>query len=377
MPLTRANAIRRVLARAGAFDLVLFNAAIFLLFACVGFLVDIMSGGRGPAGSVAANVVFSGAIALAYAWAGLTHPALVSLPVAVHFVYVLWFRSSPLAEAALSPTDALKRLQIDALGVVAGLAAGYACFIAFIHRTGARYIAAQTEIELARDIHRSLVPPVETRLDAFEFSGRSEPSGEVGGDLVDVVDLQAGAWAAYVADVSGHGVSSGVLMAMVKSAMRAELQAAPAGEVLGCLNRTLTPLTPPAMFVTLALVRCASDGRLSFALAGHLPILRIRPDGAVEELLIQQLPLGVDARAPYVEAPLPCEPGDLLVLVTDGLVEVFDAADREFGLERLKSVLAAHRSAPLSHLGQTMLETVRRHGAQLDDQTWLFIRRRA
>ena len=80
-------------------------------------------------------------------------------------------------------------------------------------REGSRYYKLHTELALARAIHRELVPPISRQIGEYEFRGVSIPSGEVGGDLVDLVDHDEGsAWTAYVTDVSGHGVPSGVLM---------------------------------------------------------------------------------------------------------------------------------------------------------------------
>jgi serine phosphatase RsbU (regulator of sigma subunit) len=91
-----------------------------------------------------------------------------------------------------------------------------------VRKQGLRYFRVQTEIELAEQIHRSLVPPIARHASNHEFYGVSAPSGEMGGDLVDVVQC-GNKRIAYLADVSGHGVPSGVLMAMVKSAIRMQL----------------------------------------------------------------------------------------------------------------------------------------------------------
>ena len=103
-----------------------------------------------------------------------------------------------------------------------------------MNSTAASYLRARAEIELARQIHQVLVPAVARTVGEYEFAGFSAPSGDVGGDLVDVVshgtDLwspraggAADGWFGYVADVSGHGVSSGLVMGMFKSALRMRL----------------------------------------------------------------------------------------------------------------------------------------------------------
>jgi serine phosphatase RsbU (regulator of sigma subunit) len=131
------------------------------------------------------------------------------------------------------------------------------------------------------------------------------------------------------------------------------------------------------MYLTFAGLASRGGNDLEFAVAGHLPILRITAAGDVIELTTAQLPLGFFEDTRFASATARCEPGDLLVVVTDGLVEVFDRADEEFGFERLKAHLAANRTRPLAAIASGLLERVRSHGPQLDDQTLLLIRRQA
>jgi serine phosphatase RsbU (regulator of sigma subunit) len=115
--------------------------------------------------------------------------------------------------------------QLVALGVGAifAIVIGYIAFINFVRREEGRYFRIQAEIELAREIHRSLVPTFERKLDGYEIFGASIPSGEVGGDLVDIAK-SSNEWIAYITDISGHGVASGVLMAMLKTSIRSGLE---------------------------------------------------------------------------------------------------------------------------------------------------------
>lgn len=370
--------MRRILAGARPFERLVLAAALFCLFGSMGFITDLMSGGRHAGLLLVTNVLFSGVIALSYAWALIVNPVLMVVPAAVHVAYAGYLvdlvPGLPLTEVA----DQRTRLWLDGIGIAAAISVSYTGFLMFISRTGARHVAVETEIALAREIHQVLVPSIERGLGGFEFYGRSVPSGEVGGDLVDVVELEGQAWMAYVADVSGHGVSSGLLMGMVKSAIRMRTRTATtASDLLTELNTVLQPLKHPTMFVTLALVSFDGDGRLEFSVAGHLPILRVLSDGTVEEITVANLPVGMMPGTRFTQAPLSCSPGETLALVTDGLTEVVDRRDREFGLERLKEILAAHRDQPLELMASGLLQGVRAHGAQFDDQTWLFIRRQA
>jgi hypothetical protein len=372
----RPNPLRKVLAGTSVNERLIFSAAVFCAFAGMGLITDVMNGGTQPTVALVINVLFAGTIAICYAWAAVVDSRLMPVPLLFHLFYATILFDAIPAGPPLTGADVREaRLRLDGMGLAAAISLSYICFLAFINRTGARHVAVRTEIALARDIHRVLVPPIALRLGSFEFSGRSLPSGDVGGDLMDVVDLGDGAWLAYVADVSGHGVSSGLLMGMVKSAVRMRVRAqASASELLTDLNTVLEPLKHPAMFVTLAVITCDAAGQMAYSLAGHLPIVRIRQDGRIEELSLSHLPVGMMPGTTFGHAPLSCEPGDTLALLTDGLIEVFDKKDNDYGLARIEGLLSQHRGKSLEGMADQMLGAVRAHGPQLDDQTWLFVR---
>jgi serine phosphatase RsbU (regulator of sigma subunit) len=244
-------------------------------------------------------------------------------------------------------------------------------------REGLRYSSAHAEIRLAREIHATLVPDVSGRDQGLTWRGRSRPSGDVGGDLVDVVENPRG-WCATVADVSGHGVAAGVLMGMFKTAFRAVLSdARDIAEVATRVNRVISPLRQPNMFITTACLRQVAPGRFEYVLAGHPPMLHISRGGASSTWVgTSQLALGLLDGTVYASGTVAIEPGDVLVLVTDGLIEVFDRADRELGLDGLQAAATtAARTGSLAEIEQAIFAASAAHGAQLDDQTTLLVRR--
>jgi phosphoserine phosphatase RsbU/P len=260
--------------------------------------------------------------------------------------------------------------------MLTALLLSYSCFLWFINGTAATYLQVKAEIGLARQIHRVLVPPIAATVGEFEFLGFSAASGEVGGDLVDIVNRD-GTWIGYIADVSGHGVSSGVVMGMFKSALRMRLlHPGPLSSLLQDLNTVLLPLKSGSMFVTVAGVRGAAGGTLEYCVAGHLPILCVRKGTrAVEEITTPQIPVGMFEEYRFVSATLECGHGDLLALITDGLTEVFDARDEQFGMDAVKQILGASADRPLAEISNEIVVAARAHGTQLDDQTLLLIRR--
>ena len=270
------------------------------------------------------------------------------------------------------------RLIVDGVGTMACVGLGHVLFVTFIIREGIRSALQRAEVLLARDIHQSLVPAFERSVGAFDFCAVSHPSGDVGGDLVDLFEMDDGSWMAYIADVSGHGVAAGLVMAMVKSSSHTRLRTpATLPGVLDDLNKMVLDLERPNMFVTVAALHRDGQGRLSFAVAGHLPLLRVCAQShSVAELTVAQLPLGIVDGRPYVDVETTLAPGETMVLLTDGLTEVFDARDREFGLEGVKRVLIETSGRPLPEVRDRLLSQVRAQGPQLDDQTLLLVRRR-
>jgi sigma-B regulation protein RsbU (phosphoserine phosphatase) len=345
--------------------------AIFCTFAMIGFVLDILTRGREPAMLLALNVICSGLFAVGY--------AKVSMPmrkwgyaamVVAHMAYVVIVPRL----FTLLPDSPPGRLTLDAIGIILTVATGYTCFLRFIGVTATRYMRVLTEIELARDIHRVLVPTLDKRIGDFEFLGWSHASGDVGGDLVDIVEQDEG-WLGYVADVSGHGVGSGVVMGMFKSALRMRARAGGSiASLLDDIHAVLMPLKQPQMFVTVACVRQGRENQVECAVAGHLPILRVRK-GIVEEVTSPQIAVGMLDGTTFSSSCAECLPGDLFALLTDGLIEVFNGKRDELGFDWAKGVLQSSDSQPLSAIADRLLSDARAFGAQLDDQTVLLIRR--
>jgi hypothetical protein len=354
---------------------VTFVLAVAATFSTMGFLTDLVSTAL-PYSHALYSAVFSGLIAVC--WFVSVTRALRLLPVvlAVHLAGT-WFIAGPARHppfAAFAGLPLEQRLRFDMFGALACVMLGYVGFVVFATREGRQWAAVDAEMRLARNIHQALVPRIERSIGSIDFHGLSAPSGHVGGDLVDVVTLPDGRWLGYVADVSGHGVSSGLLMAMVKSGMRMRSSDwPPLPALVTDLNQLICDQSTPQMFVTMACVRGTAAGAVEFTLVGHPPILRVRA-GVVTEVSESNIPLGIMPAWNFTSATLDIQPGDLLAVVTDGLFEVFDAEDRDFGLDGIKQALASSADRPLADIARHLLERVRAFGAQLDDQTLLLIR---
>jgi Stage II sporulation protein E (SpoIIE) len=364
-------------------SLITFLLGVFFIFSIVGFASDISEMGRQSPLRLLLNVLVSGIFPVFYAISGFVlrkqfWKAMVPL-LAVHLALINWLGvllpDQPLMAADLALLQS--RLSFDGVAITIAVAVGYISFLYATITEARRYFRVHAEMELAAEIHRVLVPSIDAKLGSFQFYGYSSPSGEVGGDLIDLAGSES-RWVAYIADVSGHGVAPGVVAGMVKSAARMLLSSAEGSlHLQSRLNEVLYPLKKPDMFVTFCFVDC-NAGRLHFGLAGHPAILRFSAKtNEVAQLECSNFPLGIIPDAEFATAEVRTEEGDVLALYTDGLLEAANAAGEEFGIKGLEIELQKHGHEPLNVICQSLQASVARHGVQLDDQSVLLIRHSA
>jgi len=358
-----------------------FLLGIFFIFGIIGSALDMAGMGRQSTTRYLVSVVSFGAFAVVYATLGILlrgrSVKFIFLVIPVQMVVlgqILRFMPIPQQMGTADISHLHRRLILDAALTIGGMALAYSCFIFFFISEGRRYIRVHAEMELAGEIHRVLVPKIQAKIGDFEFCGRSMPSGQVGGDLIDLVQ-NGDQWIAYIADVSGHGVAPGVLMGMVKSAARMYLSSneGSAG-FLERLNSVLYPIRKPEMFVTMAFL--AWDGtRLTFSTAGHPPILQYCPDNRViKELSCPNLPLGLFSPKTFSADSVAGGKGDLFLLCTDGLLEVTNKANAEFGIEGMKAVLSSTDHEPLDAVADKVFAAAKAFGHNDDDESLLLIR---
>ncbi len=273
------------------------------------------------------------------------------------------------------PVAVHRRVLFDAIGILVGIGFGVRCLLIFAGTEGVASVRMQTELSLAHGIQATLVPTVSFRNASFELYGKSIPSTEMGGDLIDVIE-SGGGLVAYVADVSGHGLPAGQLMGMLKTAMRLAVQfrQMPVA-ALESVDRVLPDLKESEMYATLALLRFDASGEAEYALAGHPPILHYRHSSKdTARLSMEQLPLGLIPGGSYASKRVIYSPRDLFLMVTDGITEVANARDDEFGLTRLQELLTQHATRALPEIWELIMREARQYGLQQDDQSLLLLR---
>ena len=348
-------------------------SAVFCIFGAMGLIYCMALSKTVPWYGLITWFVYSGLVAVGWAYSFTSNikflyvlipSSMVIPPVARHL-----FGYLP-GEVPHSPYHG-----VVALVSIMALVGGYILFISFINREGTRTMRLVTEIRLAQQIHSRLVPPINQKVGRYEFFGRSDSSTEVGGDLIDVVEKD-GRVGAFVADVSGHGVRAGVLMAMCKSAARMRLLSDDSlNGLMDDLNRVVMQVKEMDMFVTVACLQFDHGNTARFLLAGHPPILHYhKSTGKITELGSNYPPTGVVANLHHVQTDVAFETGDLFVLLTDGFLEVENKAGDQFGQERIETLIKSNASRPLTDIFDTVLKAVRDHGPQDDDQTLLLVR---
>jgi phosphoserine phosphatase RsbU/P len=255
---------------------------------------------------------------------------------------------------------------------------GYASAVR-MRRTEATLQSIEQELATARRMQRNLLPQAAPAVAGVTVVARFQPMTAVGGDFYDYA-ADAGGLAVLVADASGHGVSAALLASMVKVAFASQrADGAHPATALTQVNRILMAANATG-FVTAAWLHVdAAAGVLTYAAAGHPPLLVWRAaSGAVERVTENGLLMGAFAEAQYTERVLPLAPGDRLLLYTDGVMEAANAADEEFGLDRLEAVLAETAARDLPAQADAILARLaswRGAVAQGDDVTLVLLER--
>jgi sigma-B regulation protein RsbU (phosphoserine phosphatase) len=237
------------------------------------------------------------------------------------------------------------------------------------------------EIRLARQIQQKLFPVAPLPLAGFDIGGASYPAEATGGDYFDYIPMCDGGLALVIGDVSGHGFGPALLMAELRAYLRAFLLTrTDVGEIVGLLNRALAEDAAECHFATLLLARLDPATRtLVYASAGHLPGYILEPSGKVKTVLeATGMPLGVLPDGDFASACTPpLEPGELLLMLTDGLVEAHSPDVNVFGIDRVFDVVRAHRSQTAREIVDTLYGAVRAFcgsECQLDDMTAIVIK---
>jgi len=237
----------------------------------------------------------------------------------------------------------------------------------------------QSEIDIAASIQRNLLPKAGPTLAGVSFAAHFEPSAAIGGDYYDVFSLDRGRLAVAIGDVSGHGLSTGLVMAMVKAAMTTLVEE---GTTEASLFRRLNDLvfksTDKRAFMTLGFTIFDLDRRVvRHTNAGHLYPYILRAGEPPISIEAPSLPLGVRADIESETTELELKEGDTFVYLSDGIVEAQNDDHEPLGFEAIETLLATLVDASPAEVQDELLRAVARHSGDRcadDDRTVMILR---
>jgi serine phosphatase RsbU (regulator of sigma subunit)/anti-sigma regulatory factor (Ser/Thr protein kinase) len=239
----------------------------------------------------------------------------------------------------------------------------------------------EQELRVARLIQQTLLPKDLPAIPGWQLAAYYQPARAVGGDFYDFLSFADGRLGLVVGDVTDKGVPAALVMATTRSILRAAAQGeVTPGQVLERTNDLLCPDIPPKMFVTcLYAILDPATGRLRYANAGHdLPYQR-HAAGGVSELRATGMPLGLMPRMLYEEHEAVVEPGDSILLYSDGLVEAHNPQREMFSFPRLMRLVGEHAGGKelIDFLLEQLTTFVGPGWEQEDDVTMVTLQRTA
>ena len=236
------------------------------------------------------------------------------------------------------------------------------------------------ELALAHDVQARLLPDRPVSIDGLDCVGFCRPARSIGGDYYDLLPLKDGQFALTLGDVSGKGIPAAVMMASIQTLLRTLLQqdSLHLATVLTALNQTMFETSTPERYSTLFCGVVSRDrSTLGYVNAGHtLPIL-LRGDGRVERLAGGGPPLALLPEMSYEQLSIRLEPGDTLIVFSDGIVEACNQAGEFWEEEEVERVLLFNAAAPLAKVPELLCAAVDNFAAgaeQYDDMTVVAVR---
>ncbi|MFZ2487395.1 MAG: GAF domain-containing protein [Anaerolineae bacterium] len=285
-----------------------------------------------------------------------------------------------LAVDSLSPAHSLTQRRED---ILTGIAQQVSLHLENLHLLAqeANRIRLAQELQVAQRIQASLLPQTTPALAGYELAHAWDPAREVGGDFYDFIPLADDRLGLLMADVADKGIPAALFMATTSTLLRLSAQNhATPDQALIAANAGVNANNREDMFVTAWYgVLNPKTHRVQYANAGHSLALHVRArDGEIRQLRPAGMPLGVVEDLTLARASLHMAAGDLLVLYTDGVIDVLNEAGDDFGQDRLEALLFRHRHEHAQEIVDTLLRAVAVHVGTIplfDDVTLMVVRR--
>jgi serine phosphatase RsbU (regulator of sigma subunit) len=237
------------------------------------------------------------------------------------------------------------------------------------------------ELELATEIQQRFQPSAPPVMDDYEFQGISFSCYEIGGDYYDFIEQHEGKMLFALGDVSGKGTAAALLMSSLHASIHAQVAAKTSlHETIKAVNEYLSENTPANRFITLFIAELdPKTGIIKYINAGHNPPLIGHAGGTVEQLAAGGFPLGIMPMAEYEVGETHLEPGEALVIYSDGVSEANNLAGDEFGMERLTEVVSKNFQASASGMRdkvESALSAFTQTAPANDDITLVIVKRK-
>jgi sigma-B regulation protein RsbU (phosphoserine phosphatase) len=241
----------------------------------------------------------------------------------------------------------------------------------------------EEELKVASEIQMRLQPFAPPKIEGWDMTAVSFPCREVGGDYYDFIQCKKNnSLAIAVGDVSGKGTGAALLMSSLHAAVRAQAQTSQSiSEVMSQINQYIYENSPANKFLTLFYGEIdPATSTMRYSNAGHNTPMLFRANGEIVQLNQGGLPIGMMPGVKYQEGSVAFEPGDVLIIYSDGITESLNEQDEEFGEERLIEVLKRNLARSASGIRDRIDEALSRFvgtTAPVDDMTLMIIKRTA
>lgn len=232
------------------------------------------------------------------------------------------------------------------------------------------------EADTALDIQRRLIPSDMPVIQGYEMIGAWQPARAVSGDYFDIMPFSERAFGVLIADVVGKGMPAALLMSNVQAAVKSvAVEHMPPNELCRHVNRVMCDNIDDGKFVTFFYGLLDVEGRkLVYTNAGHNQPILIRADGRLERLETGGTVLGIMEDGLYQQGEVLLYPNDRIVMYTDGVTEIRNEADEEYGEDRLMELLLAHRSLDAVSMNRKVLEEITDFGSgEVQDDVTLLV----
>jgi phosphoserine phosphatase RsbU/P len=235
----------------------------------------------------------------------------------------------------------------------------------------------QQELKAAQEIQRNLMPRKAPEVPGFVLSASYSAAKEVGGDYVDFFNMDSGKLGIVLGDVSGKGLPAALLMSNLHATLHSLVSLnQPLDKTITQMNQTFFERIEPGKFVTLFFgILDSARKTIEYCNAGHNPPMLFRKNNAIERLTSGGMVLGIMPSAKYACASVQLQPGDRLVIFSDGVTEAVDSGNEQYGEKRLKNlILRLPEAAPRDAIDEIVKEvTTFRKGIEQNDDLSLII----